>query len=82
MSEHYKKDTQNEIDMCLSCTKNECVNCLKYMKAPQKYRPGIEERNKRIEEMFLYGMTAADIARAIKIDNSTVCRIIKQRGLR
>lgn len=77
---NFKDDTQEEINKCLECKKPECTNCLYYIEAVKSKSELIHERNEEIMRLFYGGFTGIQISRIVKIDQSTVNRIIKVNG--
>lgn len=77
---NFKEDTQEEINKCLQCGKQECTNCLYYIEAAKSKSELLKERNEDIMAMFHFGFNGAQIARSMNIDQSTVNRVIKVNG--
>ena len=80
----YKPPSQEEIDMCLSCDKPKCTNCIDgkrkskyYISAKRrKYPEGYLEKN--IVALHHNGYKVAEIARIIGITKQTVYVYLRQ----
>lgn len=64
-------DTPEEIQMCLSCTKAVCDNCLQYGKAPP---PTSKYDDKLMSECIRAGMSNLAIAARLKIGVASIKR--------
>ena len=80
MKNNFYYDTEEDIKKCLECEKSECTNCLYYVGVSKLRSEFLKERNDKIMELFHSGKNGSQIAKLMKMDQSTVNSIIKASG--
>lgn len=76
----HKTDSPEEIQLCLSCTKAECVNCLKFGRpeTERRGRPGRPIVAIKGDEWLVFD-TAKDAGEAMGSNAAAVCGAIRRK---
>lgn len=91
----YIEDSKEQIDMCLSCPLDECINCLdpsrtiksaedevtKKIKELKSKSRKLKKREINLLKAYPFSKTDYDLAERLGTNQSTVCTIRKRLGL-
>ena len=74
----YKQDSPEQIQMCLSCKKLQCINCIDYSSRAKKVRRFSSEELAIVREMIKQKKPYREVKKVVPIGNTYFYRIRKE----